>query len=296
MISRTSTDRTERSKIRPVLGLGAQSSLLSPLYRILTVVVLAGIYAPVFTDLARIWWRDTYAVHGLFVPFFSALMLWNDRERLREASGRGEPAGFLLILLGLGVLVLGGWTENLIVQGLSVPLSVAGLVVLCFGKRCLRAAAFPVAFLFLMVPPPRLLISAVTVDLQLFAAGFAGAALGLFGIPFYQSGLFIELPAITLEIAEICNGLRFTLALLVLTIAFAQVSQHTLTRKLVLVAAAIPFAILANAVRVTTVVVAVHYWGIQAASGFIHNSIGKGVWALTLIPLVALGLIMRRRQ
>jgi len=80
----------------------------------------------------------------------------------------------------------------------------------------------------------------------------------------------------------------------VLTIAFAQLSQRSLPRKLILVASAIPIAILANAIRVATIALAVYYIGLSSAQGFIHNSIAKGVWALTLIPLVLLGLLLRR--
>jgi exosortase len=137
-------------------------------------------------------------------------------------------------------------------------------------------------------------VDAVTLDFQLFAVGFAGAALDLLDVPFYLDGVLIRLPGITLAVAEVCNGLRFLLGLLVTTIAFAQVSQRTLPRKLILAASAIPIAILANAVRVAAVVLAVQYLGPQAASGFIHNSIAKAVWALTLAPLGVLGLVLRR--
>ena len=261
---------------------------------ILAVMGLVGIYAPVLTEMARIWWTHPYAGHGMFVPLFSAFLLWVDRDRLRAVTGQRDPTGMLVILLGLGVLWLGGWAESLLVQGLSVVVAVAGVVLWGFGARCLRRAAFPVGFLLFMVPLPQLVVDAVTLDLQLFAAGFAGGALGLLDIPFYQTGVFIELPTITLDVAEVCNGLRFLMALLVLTLAFAQVSQRSLPRKLVLVASAIPIAILANAVRVATIAAAVHYIGPQVARGVIHHSIGKAVWALTLIPLVALGLILRR--
>lgn len=260
----------------------------------LAVLVVAGIYAPVLAEMARIWWTHPYAGHGMFVPVFSAFLLCMDRDRLRAASGRRDPAGILVLLLGLGVLALGRWGESLLLEGLSVVVAVAGVVLWGFGAQCLRRAAFPVGFLVFMVPLPRLVVDAVTLDLQLFAAGFAGAALGLLDIPFYQNGMLIKLPTITLSVAEACNGLRFLMALLVLTVAFAQVSQRSLPRKLVLVASAIPIAILANAVRVATIVVAVHYVGPQAASGFIHHSIGKAVWALTLVPLAALGLVLGR--
>ena len=93
--------------------------------------------------------------------------------------------------------------------------------------------------------------------------------------------------------AEVCNGLRFLTAILVLTIAFAHITQRSLGRKLVLVASAVPVAIVANAVRVTAIALAVHYWGPEAASGWIHHAIGKGVWALTLLPADRAGVVAR---
>jgi exosortase/archaeosortase family protein len=105
--------------------------------------------------------------------------------------------------------------------------------------------------------------------------------------------MVIDLATVRLDVAEVCNGLRFLMGFLVLAIAFAQVSQRTLPRKLLLAASAIPIAILANAVRVATVAIAVHHLGPAAASGIIHHGIGKAVWALTLVPLFVLGLVLR---
>jgi exosortase len=84
-------------------------------------------------------------------------------------------------------------------------------------------------------------------------------------------GTRIELSTIRLEVAEVCNGLRFLTGLVVMTIALAWVTQRTLTRGLILVGAAIPVAILANAIRVPAVVAAVHSIGPEAASGTVHN-------------------------
>lgn len=258
------------------------------------MLAVAGFYSPVLAQMAHVWRTDTYAGHGMFVPLFSAVLVWMDRDRLRVVPARGHPAGFAVILCGLALLLLGRWAESLLVQGVSIVVAVAGSVLWRFGARYLRAVAFPVGFLLFMVPLPRLVVDAVTLDLQLFAAGFAGAVLGLLDIPFYLSGVLIELPTITLQVAEVCNGLRFLMALVVLTTAFAQVSQRSLGRKLLLVASAVPTAILANAVRVAAIVAAAYYVGPEASSGLIHYSIGKAVWALTLVPLVALGLLLRR--
>jgi exosortase len=256
--------------------------------------VLAVVYAPVVGHMVWIWRTHPYAGHGMFVPAFSGVLLWIDRDRLRAAAGRGHPAGIATILLGLGVLWLGWWADSFFLAGVSIVVTVAGLVLWAFGLRCLRAGAFPVGFLLLMVPPPPWLVDAVTLHLQLFAARFAEAVLDRLDIPFFVDGVLIQLPGITLAVAEVCNGLRFLLALLVLSIAFAQVSQRTLARKLILAASAVPIAILANAVRVAAIALAVYYLGPRAAQGFIHNYIGKGVWALTLVPLGVLALLLRR--
>jgi exosortase len=151
-----------------------------------------------------------------------------------------------------------------------------------------------VGFLVLMVPLPRPVVAAVTSEVQLFAAATAGWALELFGVPFLLEGTWIVLPGITLEVAEVCNGLRFLMALVVLTLAFAQVTQRTVPRRIVLVASAVPVAILANAARVAVIAVGAYLVGPEVASGTIHHLIGKAVWGLTLVPLAALAWVLRR--
>jgi len=258
------------------------------------VLVLAALYVPAMAEMVDVWQTDTYAGHGMFVPLFSALIAWTERERLGAAAGHASPIGIVIILAGVGLLALGTLGQNLLVKGLSVAVVVAGLVVWGFGTECLKAAAFPVGFLLLMAPLPRAVVAALTLKVQLFAAAFAAGAVRLLDVPVYQTGVTIELPSMTLQVAEACNGLRFLMALLVLTAAFAQITQRTLPRKIALVASAIPIAILANATRVAVVALGVHYVGPEAASGTIHNWIGKGVWGLTLIPLIVLGLLLAR--
>lgn len=264
--------------------------------RVIVVTGVLGFYAPALAELSKVWWTDDYATQGLFAPLFSVLLLWIDRDRLRATfDGHGSGLGIPVAALGLGFLALGRSMDSLAVQAGSFVVTVAGVTLWGCGTRCLRAAAFPVGFLVFMVPPPQAAIGAVTLQLQLFAAGFAAAILRLFDVPVYQSGVLIELPTMRLEVAEICNGLRFLLALLVLTAAFAQVTQRTRLRKVALVASAVPIAILANAVRVAVIALGVYYVGPQVAGGFVHHTIGKVVWALTLLPLAAIGLLLARR-
>ena len=256
---------------------------------------LAVLFTPLLLELARLWRHDPYAGHGMFVPIYSAFLLWSDRDRLRALPRRREAAGLLVVLLGLIVLAVGHRAGSVLLQTAALVGSAAGLLLWAAGARVLRAAAFPIVFLLLMVPLPRLVVNAVTLDIQRFDAAFAGAVLALAGVPSHVEGINIHLAATTLAVVEGCNGLRFLMALLTLTAAFAQVSQRTLSRKLVLTAAAVPVALLANAFRITVLALVAHYIDPSAAEGITHHSIGKGVWAAALVPLVGLALLLRRR-
>jgi len=282
-MARPSRPRVDRAGTAAWLPLGA-------------AVALAALYAPAVTEMLHLWRTDTYAGHGMFVPLFSAVIAWTERARLRRAAGPGHPAGAAIVLAGLGLLALGALADSVLLRGASVAVTIAGLVAWMFGLRCLGAAAFPITFLLLMTPLPRAVVAAVTLQVQLFAAAFAVGVLRLLEVPVYQSGVTIELPSMTLKVAEACNGLRFLMALLVLTAAFAQITQRTVVDRAALVVAAVPIAIVANAMRVAAIVVGVQYVGPEAARGTIHHWIGKGMWGLTLVALIGLGLLLARRS
>ena len=257
------------------------------------VLVLAALSWDFFGRIAQVWWNYDYAGHGMFVPLFSAVIAIGQYERLVASADRGHWTGLGIVLIGLGIFAAGTAIRSLLLEGLSVPLVVAGLVVLAFGVRTLREAAFPVAFLALMVPLPQPAVDAVTTYLQIFAATVAGGVLGLFGIPFLRNGDVIELADLRLQVAEACNGVRFLLGVVVLTLAYAEVTQHRLWRKVALAAAAIPAAVLANAVRIAGISTAAHFYGAEAL-GTPHLIIGKIVWVGTIAGLVILGLALRR--
>jgi len=268
----------------------------APWIAAVAAAVIAVAYAPLAPELLRVWRTDEYAGHGMFVPAYSAFLLWMDRERLRGLPRRCEPAGALVLLLALALLAVGRSVGSLSVQVVSLTLAVGAAVLCAWGPRVLRAAAFPLALLVVMMPLPRPVVHAISLPIQEFAARFASAVLGIVGVPHHQYGIYIELPRIGLVVAEGCNGLRFLMALVTLTAAFAEATQRTPGRKLMLIAAAVPVAILANDVRVTALALAGYYVGPHAAVGLTHHSIGKGIWAMALVPLIALGIALRRRQ
>src|SRR5687768_10072329 len=195
------------------------------------VAIVATAFGPALWRLIDVGRTNEYAGHAAFVPLVSALVAWSDRDRLRAVAGPGDWRGLPLFAAALGVLGVGYATGNLTVQGLALPFATAGLVLWLWGIECLRAATFPVWFLAMIVPPPNALVAAVTGHLQAFAAAFATAGVRLVGIPVHQVGNQLELRFLTLDVAEACNGLRFLLAIMVLTAAFGQITLPNRRRR-----------------------------------------------------------------
>jgi exosortase len=262
----------------------------------LAAAALAIVSALLLPGLATVWRTDEYAGHGPFVPVYAAFLLWMDRDRLRAAPRRADARGLAVMALGLALFAVGRSAQSVSLQVLSLAATLAGAVLACWGGHVLRAAAFPIAFLALMMPVPRPVVDALSPPIQRFAAAFASTVLALLGVPHFRSGITIELPALTLAVAEGCNGLRFLMALVTLTAAFAQATQRTVRDKAVLVAASVPLALIANDIRIAAVTLAGYYVGAHAATGLTHHSIGKGVWAMTLVPLALIAFALRHRR
>src|SRR5262249_10646509 len=78
-----------------------------------------------------------------------------------------------------------------------------------------------------------------------------------------------QLPQLTLEVAEMCSGIRFMISVLAVGIPLAQLTQRTRWRKVAVVLVAIAVGILANGLRVALIGVLV-YHGWEVIKGPFH--------------------------
>src|SRR5207245_6604072 len=101
----------------------------------LLLAALALAFAPLARELVHLWRVDPYAGHGMFVPAYSAVLLWFDRQRLAATPRSREPAGALVVLAALALLWAGWWAHSVIGQGLALVIAVAGGVLWQFGRR-----------------------------------------------------------------------------------------------------------------------------------------------------------------
>jgi exosortase len=115
-------------------------------------------------------------------------------------------------------------------------------------------------------------------------------------IPVYREGNMLYFVQTQLEVAEACSGIRSIMALTMLSLVFCYLSRDGWWRKALLIAAAVPIALLGNIVRVTGTGILAHFYGDQVAKGFLHEFSGLVVFAFGLVLLFAVFTVANKKK
>ena len=247
-------------------------------------------YGGIMSSLVRQWASDDNYSHGFFVLPLAAYFAWERRAPLKAASLQPSALGIVLIAASLGVLLAGLLGAELFLTRISLVGVVGGTVLYVWGRSHFRILAFPIAFLFLMIPLPTIIFNQIAFPLQLLASRAGEAVINVAGIPVLREGNVLQLPSRTLEVAEACSGIRSLVSLIMLAIVLGHFTERSLGRRVLIALAAIPIAILANAARVAGTGLASELISPAAAEGFLHTFSG---WLLFVVAFIGLLAVQR---
>jgi exosortase len=163
----------------------------------------------------------------------------------------------------------------------------AGLILFLAGRAYLRILVFPLAFLLFMIPLPAIVFNQIAFPLQLLASRLGEMTISASGVPVLREGNVLLLPGRTLEVAEACSGIRSLLSLLMLAIVLGYFSERRIGPRVAIAIAAIPIAVIANAVRVAGTGLASYWISPAAAEGFFHSFSGWLMFVVALVGLLA---------
>lgn len=266
----------------------------TPAWQILVLcAVLLWLYFPILRHLVSQWSHDPNYSHGFFVPAFSLFVLGQERARLRSLPLTPSSTGLLVLILALSILMAGVLGAELFLSRFSFLLAIAGLVVLVYGWNHLRAAMFPWLFLAFMIPIPNIIFNEITFPLQLLASKVAAISLPLLGVPVLREGNVIQLPAMALEVAEACSGIRSLMSLATLAVIYGYLMEPRTPIRVAIALASIPIAVIANSLRIVGTGLLVQYWDPEKAEGFFHAFSG---WLIFVVSLSLLFLLHRALQ
>jgi exosortase len=261
------------------------------------IVVLAGLlwlYRDVLWSLARHWASDDDYSYGFLIIPVAIYCAWERRDLLSRLEPRPHPAGFVLVLLSLLMFAMGVFGAELFLGRISLVGAIIGAILFVWGSAHVRALAFPLALLPLMVPLPTIVFNQITLPLQLVASRVGESAIAAAGIPVLREGNILELPNMTIAVAEACSGIRSLMSLLTVAIVVAYFMGRTTGGRLAVVMSAVPIAIAANAIRVAGTGMAAHWVGRRAAEGFFHGFSGWMMFVVAFAALIGVQAVVNR--
>jgi exosortase D (VPLPA-CTERM-specific) len=250
------------------------------------VALLEVLYASSLSYLFQEWMENEDYGHGIFVPFISLALIWWRRNHIFAVGTTPDWWGVLPVAFGIGLFIIGELATLYFLQHLSFLFVLMGLVLTIVGFPAMRRMMFPLGFLLAMIPPPHMLQQSLSSSLQLISSALGVWSLQIIGVTAFREGNVIDLGPIQLQVVEACSGLRYLFPLIALTLLCAYLFQDRIWKRLVLVASAIPLAVVLNGLRIGLIGVLVEHFGNGAAEGFMHMFEG---WFLFVLSFALLG-------
>ena len=243
-----------------------------------------------WTSLGEMAWRwshDPQYAHGYLVPGFAAVLLWLRRDRL--AIGHLAPSwlGAPVLAAGIGLRLVGAYFHYVWLDAVSLLPCLAGLWLWIGGRTAWRWGWPALAFLAFMVPLPYGFSLSLAGPLQRLATILSTFLLQTLGMPAVADGNVILLNEVEVNVVEACSGLRMLVIFFAFATALALIVRRPLWEKLLLVASAIPIALLVNVLRITATGMLYELVNAQAAKLVFHDLAG---WLMMPVALAILAL------
>jgi exosortase B len=257
---------------------------------------LALLYVPTYIDLARGLWRDDAYAHGPIILAVFAWLMWRGRAALLEDSGERAPVlGGALVAFGLLLYVVGRSQALVLFEVASHLPVIVGALLVMRGPAAVRRLAFPLAFLFFLIPLPGFILDTVTTPLKNIVSIAVEGLLQALGYPVERAGVVLSVGRHEMLVADACSGLNSLYSLFALSLLYLHLAgPSSRARIAVLLLSLIPIAVIANVVRVMVLVLVTIHAGPETAQGWVHEALGMGVFVVALAMLLGVDAIMKK--
>src|SRR5277367_1952589 len=183
------------------------------------VLISSLVFYKTLSALVRYSLQDQSNSHIILIPLVSVFLLYVERQRVFSVTRAGVSSGVGLVISGMVLYWLahrglfleeGNWPLTL--ETFSIILVWVGGFLFFYGAAAMRAGAFALLFLLLMVPVPDVILNWIINALQEGSTDIAYLIFKLVGIPVLRHGFVLVLPTITIEVAQECSSIRSSMA------------------------------------------------------------------------------------
>lgn len=256
------------------------------------VLVLAAVgfaFFPAIQQLFTLWTTKADYSHGLLLLPFAAYVLWMRRD-LFPAMIRWPDLWGVPVLLAAGAIYMAAGRTNIAkewLQGFALVLAMTGVVVLFVGRVGGLRWAWPALVMFpLVLELPWRVSETLSLKLREIATQAGTATFLTAGLPAYAEGNVIVVGSTKLGVEDACSGLSMLLTFVAVAAVVAILSRsRPIVDRLIVLASAIPVAILCNVIRIVSTGLVYHAGWTELGDMIVHDLFG---WLM--MPL-ALGFI-----
>jgi exosortase len=240
---------------------------------------------------ARSSWSDPQYSHGWLVPVFAAILLFWWREPVTQVPTSARIAGLGLLGATFALRLLVARYMIVTIDMYTFVPALAAVFLLAGGWKMLRWAWAPIAFLIFMYPLPDEATRYILSPLQTVATMLSTFALQTLGYDAWRTGNIIDVAGHRLNVVDACAGLRMLTIFVALSVALVLVGGRDWWENAIVIASAVPIALLVNAVRITTAGV-LHVHADKDFAESFHDSTMAGV----LMMVLALAMLFALQQ
>jgi exosortase len=240
-----------------------------------------GLTPSIFNWLQNIYKSDPDEGMARFIPLVVLGLMWWKREELRVIKTRLWWPALAGFAFAVALHMAGFVVQQARVSLVAFFAGIYALMGLLWGPRWLRSTFFPF-FLLAFAVPATTDMEGHTVYLRYLATKLTVLISHGLGINVLQEGtlMFDSSHRFQYNVEAACSGLRSLTTMLALACIFGFVSFKGMGKRGLLIASAIPFAIIGNVCRLLTIIIAAEVGG-QSAGNYVHHH-----WLFSLIPYV----------
>ncbi len=260
---------------------------------LLSLLAIAIAYGPLLAEFGSQLWAKPYYQHFPFVLLASGLLF---AQQLATSEAKDAPHYRSLAIVAYFM----AWLVLLAAYQASYPLVAAASFVLLAGGWALSLShrlgrSFPIGpwlLLCLLIPIPRFEGRMIR-NLQGISSNLSSQALDLFGVRHLMEGNTLVLPDKQLFVDEACSGIISAISIVACAAIYGVWRRRSALHTILLMAAAISWAMLLNVVRITSIALAHFHLKADWSEGFSHTLLGLVVFTLSLVCLVATDWFLR---
>lgn len=232
--------------------------------------------------------------HGWLVAGVMCWFLYKAWPAVKAAPVQSGRAGLVWIALGIFFWIGGFRAIQPRAAVLALPALIMGTLHFTRGWKAARHWFFPLSMFCFMIPVPG--IEQMTNGMAITSTKLASMFGNLLGIETLASGTKLIEENKTggeLLVDMGCSGIRSFMALMLISYAYAMVVHKKWTERIIIWALTLPIAMVANGVRITSILV-IAQWNRDFATGTWHNYSGFFSFGAALALLMLLSFIMRQ--